>query len=345
MPDSNNRRTFFTLKDEKVNNKLFTRHKHQYPINDHCNGERFFNVHRDARALGDVITWLRKRKPSKWPQWEENAAFPKPKAVYSESLSDWSVTFINHATALVQIGPYNLLTDPVWSERVSPFKIMGPKRVRDAGIRLEDLPPIHLILLSHDHYDHMDLATLQYINRRDQPRIVTGLGNAPILHQHGMQHVSELDWWQSVTFNELEIYFTPAQHFSGRGLRDRNQTLWGSLWVKTPVGGFYFAGDTGYGSHFKEIAERLGPTKFALLPIGAYEPRWFMGVVHMNPEDAVLAFKDLQAEQAMGIHFNTFQLTDESIEQPVIDLKESLATHNVSLENFWVLKEGESKKI
>lgn len=330
------------LRDIKLREQLVRRPMPVHPASDHFNGTHFFNQQRAARNIGAIFTWLRTRKPARWPRWALNKSYPLPAQKFSDDVQEWSVTFINHATVLIQIGPYNLVTDPVWSERVSPFKNLGPRRVRAAGVALKDLPRIDVVLLSHDHYDHLDLATLKFLDNRDQPRIVTGLGNAPLLHANGITNVAELDWWQAFTHQDLKIIFTPAQHFSGRGLRDRNTTLWGGLWVETSAGSAFFAGDTGYGPHFADIKKRLGAPRVALLPIGAYEPRWFMSSVHMNPDDAVLAHQDLGAKKSVSIHFNTFQLTDENIDQPKIDLATALNAHKVPAENFVVLNEGES---
>lgn len=345
MSEKSSREHELHLRQEKVRERLFARPEREYPPSDHYNGRHFHNLERNARNLGDVFTWLRTRKPSKWPAWEENPGFPLPAARHSTQVRDWKVTFINHATVLLQLGPYNLLTDPVWSERVSPFKNLGPRRVRAAGVALKDLPPIDVVLLSHNHYDHLDLATLKFLEQRDHPQVVTGLGVASILHANGIRQVTELDWWQHVMHKDLKIHFTPAQHFSGRGVRDRDLTLWGSLYVETEAGAAYFAGDTGYGGHFRAIRERLGAPRMALLPIGAYEPRWFMGPVHMNPEDAVLAHRDLEASESLAIHFNTFQLTDEQIGQPVLDLAVALQKHGVDAADFLVLKEGEGRRL
>jgi len=312
-------------------------------LSDHFDGIKYFNPVRAARGLGEVLTWLRTRKPSRWPVWEDNPVFPPPAARLGDSVKDWSTTFINHATVLVQIGPWNFITDPVYSERCSPFTFAGPRRVRAPGLALEALPTIHAVLLSHNHYDHLDVRTLKWLAERDNPLIVTGLGNKDYLHRNGVHHVVELDWWQSTPFHELKIHFVPAQHFSGRGLRDRDMTLWGGLVVETGAGMMLFAGDTGYGPHFRQIQEKLGPMRLALLPIGAYEPRWFMGPVHMNPDDAVKAHIDLRAEKSLAIHFNTFQLTDESMDQPVKDLRVAQQEHGVALEEFVVMTEGETR--
>lgn len=333
------------LRDEAGRDRLLSRPGRVHPESDHCDGQRFFNTQHPERPLTQVFTWLRTRKPARWPGWIDNAAFPPPPACHSTQIRDWRATFINHATVLLQLGPYNLLTDPVWSERVSPFRNLGPRRVRAAGVALKDLPLIDAVLLSHNHYDHLDLATLKFLARRDNPLVVTGLGNAPLLAANGIRHVTELDWWEHVAFKDLRIHFTPAQHFSGRGIRDRDMSLWGGLWVETEAGACFFAGDTGYGPHFQEIRERLGTPRLALLPIGAYEPYWFMGPVHMNPDDAVRAHLDLGARRSLSIHFNTFQLTDEPIGQPVADLGEALVRHGVAPDGFLVLQEGEGRSV
>ncbi|CBL47177.1 conserved hypothetical protein [gamma proteobacterium HdN1] len=339
------RERILILREEHWRERLLIRPARSYPRSDHYNGEFFHNLERGGRRDSDVLTWLRTRKPSRWPDWVQNDDYALPPRRLSEDLNDWRVSFVNHATVLIQIGPYNLITDPVWSFRVSPFRNLGPKRVRAAGIALEDLPQIDLVLLSHNHYDHLDLPTLRYLEKRDRPHVVTGLGNASLLRANGLARVSELDWWQSTEHEELKVHFTPAKHFSGRSLRDRNRSLWGGLWVESKAGSLFFGGDTGYGRHFKAIHERLGVPRFALLPIGAYEPYWFMGPVHMNPEDAVRAHLDLQAENTLAIHFNTFQLTDEPIDQPVIDLARALEKHQVDPSRFWVLPEGAGKVI
>lgn len=290
-----------------------------------------------------VAEWLINRRKAEWPTWEENTPVDSlPHARPDASLNDWKIWFVGHATVLVQIGPYNFLTDPVWAMRASPAAFAGPKRVRPAGIALEDLPTIDAILLSHNHYDHLDKASLSWLYARDRMPIYTGLGNGQYLDKH--MRVIELDWWESIDFHQddrLKVVFTPAQHFSGRGLKDSNVALWGGLSILTPDDHLFFAGDTGYAQHFSEIRERLGAPRLALLPIGAYEPRAVMHAMHMNPTDAVQAHQDLQATQSFAIHHRTFQLTDEAMNQPLLDLAKALNRAHLPVHTFATPSEGE----
>lgn len=329
------------LRSMRVTQGLLARPQVTRPGNDHWDGHHFRNpgTH-TGHGVKAALRWMATRQPAPWPQWRSDGLDARPQARLSESLQDWRVTFVNHATVLLQIGPWNLLTDPVWSTRCSPLSMAGPRRVCRPGVALPHLPPIHAVLLSHDHYDHLDIRTLIWISRRDQPLIVTGLGVGSLLRANGITRVAECDWWESVTLGDLQLHFVPAQHFSGRGARDRDRTLWGGLAVTCAGGTAFFAGDTGYGSHFAAIRERLGTPRLALLPIGAYEPRWFMAPVHMNPDDAVRAHRDLGARQTLGIHFNTFQLTDEPVDAPERALLAALHAHHVEPGRFVVLPEG-----
>lgn len=335
-----------TLKRYSLPTKTVTRDVLQKPQVEsnapHFNGQRFFNPwEREERNQAALLKWILSRDNRTWPENLPNQSFAAPSARFSNDLSQWKMWFVGHATVLLQIGAYNFLTDPVWAERCSPFKYAGPKRVRAAGIALEDLPPIDAILLSHNHYDHLDTASLLWLHKHHQTPIITGLGNGVYLEQYGFK-VIELDWWQSYRFAEgVEIHYLPAKHFSGRGVRDRNAALWGSLSVVTPHGHAYFAGDTGYAPHFKEIKQCLGAPRVALLPIGAYEPRELMRQVHMNPWDAVHAHQDLTAQKTISIHFNTFQLTDESIDAPALAIKQALLKRGVPEQDFVVMLEGE----
>ena len=255
------------------------------------------------------------------------------------------VTFVGHATFLIQVGTTNLLTDPVFARRASPVSFAGPRRVRAPGVRFDDLPTISLVLLSHNHYDHCDLRALRALDRRFRNPVVTPLGNGRLLRSAGIGYVEELDWWQRAGTAELPITLTPAQHFSSRTILDRNRALWGGFLIEALGRRILFAGDSGYGAHFREIAARLSPIDVALLPIGAYEPRWFMKDIHMNPAEAVQAHLDLGARQSVAMHFGTFQLTPEGIDDPVRELDRALRERGVPAEQFRKLDVGESARL
>jgi len=250
------------------------------------------------------------------------------------------VTFIGHSTLLIQTAVGNILTDPMYSERAGPFNLFGPRRVRPPAVRFDDLPPISTVLLSHNHYDHCDRPTLRKLAVRFDPLVVTPLGNGRLVRSTGLTRVEELDWWEETTQAAFPITLTPAHHFSARTPFDRNRALWGGF-VLSPGGTrFFFAGDTAYAPFFPEIRRRLGPIALALLPIGAYEPRWFMRVVHMNPDEAVQAHIDLGASQSLGMHFGTFQLTTEAIDEPLRALDAACRSRNVA--RFRTLHFGDS---
>jgi L-ascorbate metabolism protein UlaG (beta-lactamase superfamily) len=321
------------------------------PPSDHFDGHRFFNPGaKTGRSFKDFLRWQRTRQRKLWPQWVQNRAQPALPADLAHG--QVALTFINHITFLLQFHGLNVLTDPVYSRRVSPFRELGPKRVRDPGLAFEDLPPIHLVLVTHNHYDHLDIETLLRLEQAHSPRFVTSLGNRAFLEQFGIRAVDDLDWWQSIEMpgaNDLpsagtaKITLTPAQHWSSRRPRNRNRTLWGGFVVSASGRQVYFAGDTGYGGHFRDVRERFGRVDVALLPIGAYEPRWFMRDQHMNPEDAVRAHLDLAAKVSVGTHFGCFQLTDEGIDDPPLELAAARERHGVLPAAFQVLETGETR--
>lgn len=314
-----------------------------YPVSDHYDGKRFFNLGgvRD-KSFTDLLRWQWSRKSVDWPSNLPNSPVAKLPAQRLDP-KQASYTFVNHATVLLQIDGLNIITDPVFSDRVSPVSFAGPKRHRLPGLTLDQLPPIDLILLSHNHYDHMDQESLIYLAKKDQPLVLTGLGNADLLKDWGFKQVIELDWYQQFNFKNHEIYFVPAQHFSARGLFDRNQSLWGGFMFKSSRGYVYFAGDTGFGDFIYEIAERFQPIVFSLIPIGAYEPRWFMKEMHINPAEALQFHQILKSQYSLGIHWGTFQLTDEGWEQPALDLKSAIAENNrLHQSPFLVSPEGQS---
>jgi L-ascorbate metabolism protein UlaG (beta-lactamase superfamily) len=253
-----------------------------------------------------------------------------------------AVTFIGHATFLIQMEGGNVLTDPMFSERAGPWNLFGPRRVRPPAIAFDALPPISIVLLSHNHYDHCDVRTLRVLARRFDPIVITPLGNARLVRSVGLRRVEELDWWQSAATTALPIALTPAHHFSARRALDRNRALWGGFVVVAGWQRIYFAGDTAYAPFFADVRHRLGPIDLALLPIGAYEPRWFMKSVHMNPAEAVQAHLDLQATASVGMHFGTFQMTTEGIDEPLDALTQARQAHGVSDALFRVIGFGET---
>jgi L-ascorbate metabolism protein UlaG (beta-lactamase superfamily) len=316
---------------------------HRGPVSDHFDGRTFHHAQGAAgRSFWDLLRWRFTARTQRWPAWVENRA--RPALPGRLAPGEVALTFVNHITFLIQLPGLNVLTDPVYSERVSPLRSLGPKRVRAPGLPFEELPPIHLVLVSHNHYDHLDLETLLRLQHHHRPLVVTGLGNRAFLESFGLRRVHELDWWQSLCVCGAEVSFTPAQHWSGRGgRRSRNRTLWGGFHVRAAPTQLFFAGDTGHGPHFREIRERFGPPDIALLPIGAYEPRWFMGPQHMSPDDAVRAHLDLDAHVSIGTHFGCFQLTDEGIDDPVTDLAESVRRRGLPERAFQVLETGDTR--
>jgi len=305
-------------------------------------GKRFSNtIEHKQHALWEILHWQFTRKPKKWPEWIANTLIPKLPTHMAPNTA--AITFINHATCLIQTNNLNILTDPVWSHRVSPFSFIGPARVRDPGLSLQDLPHIDVVLISHNHYDHMDIKTLKLLAKKFKPLFFVPLGDKKILKKHGLTRVSELGWWEHHTLpDNTQITLIPAQHFSGRTLTDRNKSLWGGYVIEENNLKILFAGDTGYSPHFTEIFDKFGSMDIALLPIGAYQPQHLMQPVHMNPNEAITAHGDLKAKQSIAIHFGTFQLTDEGIDEPVIDLQHAMAEKAISPDAFKALKEGET---
>ncbi len=254
------------------------------------------------------------------------------------------MTFIGHSTFLLQIGGVCVLTDPIWSRRCSPLPFLGPRRVRRPGQPLAALPGVDLLLVTHNHYDHMDLPTLRRVRARWAPQVATGLANARHLAKADIRSAVELDWWQSVELGGARVTYVPAQHFSSRTLRDRNRSLWGGFVIEVAGAVVYFAGDSGYCPYFAEIGRRFPRIDLALLPIGAYEPRWFMRPQHLDPAEAMRAHVDLRPRRSLGMHFGTFQLTDEAIDAPLLALREARAREAVAEHEFAVLAFGETRE-
>ena len=316
------------------------------PVSDHFDGLHFFDPDGSPpKALGEVLRWqfLGRGQRAVWPDWAPSPFSDAPPPKVEGKRVRFS--FVGHASWLIQTAGLNILVDPVWSERVSPFSFAGPKRHNDPGIAFEALPHIDIVLVSHGHYDHLDTATLSKLVAKFSPRLITPLGNDVTMKAADSTIKAEAyDWKDRVELgNGVAATLVPTRHWSARGLFDRNKALWASFVLETPAGKLYIVCDSGYGDgkHFRRIAEAHGPIKLAILPIGAYEPRWFMRDQHMNPEDAVRALADCGAEQALAHHHGTFQLTDEAIDAPAIALGEALDVAKVPREKFAVLKPGQ----
>ncbi|MDQ3283302.1 MAG: MBL fold metallo-hydrolase, partial [Acidobacteriota bacterium] len=302
---------------------LLSAPKYRGAKSDHFDGKHFHNLEPTTHAgTLDMFKWMATRDEGPWDDWREITPATPRRCVNG---SEVRVTMVNHATLLVQTEGLNILTDPIWSERCSPVQFAGPKRHHAPGIRFEDLPPIDVVILSHNHYDHMDVPTLQRLSAEHRPRIFAGLGNAAFLQSQNIAKVTELDWWDTVVIADgVRLNAVPAQHFSSRGLADRDANLWCGYTIETPNGAIYFAGDTGWGSHFAQIKERFGRIRLALLPIGAYRPEWFMCAVHISPKDAVRAAQALEAEVSIPMHYGTFHLGDDGQDEAVNVLREEM---------------------
>lgn len=320
---------------------------HCGPRSDHFDGQRFSNLSpKPHHSLSSFLKWrLNRAAQLPWLELPGPAEPVRPAArVEGDALC---VTYINHATLLIQLHGLNILTDPLWSERASPFQWLGPKRYHPPGVALNDLPPIDVILVSHNHYDHLDLPSLRALAERfPRARVLSGLGNAALIRRSGLQQVQELDWWEAVPLSEqVRLHAVPAQHWSARARRDTNRTLWMGFVLESAEGPLLFPGDTGLGPEFRLIRQRFGPMRFAALPIGAYAPRWFMQDNHMNPDDAVQAHLQLESRQSMAIHFGTFNLSDENQFAPPQALHQALLGREVPTEQFRAPKPGEQWQV
>jgi L-ascorbate metabolism protein UlaG (beta-lactamase superfamily) len=300
------------------------------PRSDHFDGKRFHNVRPGWQSERAFLKWQATRRMGYWARWiDAQPGPPPPERVGGGRVR---VTLVNHSTLLLQFDGVNILTDPIWSMRPSPVQFIGPRRHRPPGIRFEDLPPIDAVLVSHNHYDHLDIPTLR---RLKTSRIFAPLGHASLI-----RGATELDWWDSAALTQnVKITLVPAQHFCARALSDRNRNLWGGFVISAPSGNLYFAGDTGWGDHFAEIASRFAPIRLAMLPIGSYLPRWFMRPAHIDPAEAVDAHLVLGATTSVAMHYGTFNLGDDGEREPVDDLRAALAAKDVK--SFHIIEHGE----
>jgi L-ascorbate metabolism protein UlaG (beta-lactamase superfamily) len=318
------------------------------PMSDHFDGERFFNPGGfEPKGRLDFLRWQLAERGAAWPATLPSPFPPDrpPAGVEGDSVR---IAYIGHASFLIQTRGVSLLIDPVWSERVSPISFLGPKRVNAPGIAFDDLPAIDGVLLTHNHYDHMDTATIARLWQRFRPRILTPLGNDAILKAAVPRlEVQAFDWGDGVDLGGLAVHVEESQHWSARGAGDRSHALWASFVIEAGARKLYCVGDTGFGDGaiFRRERKRHPGLALALLPIGAYEPRWFMANVHMNPDDAVRALELSGAAAALGHHWGTFPLTNEAAEEPARDLAAALAARGIAPERFSALRPGEVRTL
>ena len=310
----------------------------------------FRNVYQNPEhGFGSLLRWklgLGPNEATAIPQaqmipYVPDIAIPNYQWIYNPDPDKIQITWIGHSTFLIQVEGINILTDPIFNGNSSPVIGIGPKRHSPPGIPFDRLPPIDAVLQSHNHYDHLDLYTVKKLG--DKPRYFIPLKLGQWFQDQKITNYAEMDWWDASMFKGIRIVSVPIQHFSGRSLNDRNKTLWTGWVLETKRGKIFFAGDTGYSPHFREIRDKLGPMRLALLPIGAYQPRWLMKTVHMDPPDAVSAHKDLQAKQSIGIHWGTFKLTDEPLGEPPLYLKKVMKGALMREDSFLVMKFGETR--
>jgi L-ascorbate metabolism protein UlaG (beta-lactamase superfamily) len=320
------------------------------PVSDHFDGMRFFDPDgAPPKSLREVLRWQfdPARQRQAWPEWAPSPHADTPPARVSGDKV--RLSFVGHASWLIQTSGLNILIDPVWSVRASPLSWAGPKRHNDPGIAFDALPTVDIALVSHGHYDHLDIATLSKLAAKFSPRVITPLGNDVTMRGADTAIKAEaFDWHDRVELGGgVAVTLVPTRHWSARGLLDRNKALWASFVLETAAGKIYIVCDSGYGEgrHFRSVAAAHGPLRLAILPIGAYEPRWFMKDQHMNPQDAVKALADCGAAQALAHHHGTFQLTDEAIDAPAMALAAALDEAEIPREKFVALKPGQVVEI
>jgi L-ascorbate metabolism protein UlaG (beta-lactamase superfamily) len=333
---------------------LFSVPRYHGALSDHFDGKRFFNIDSQASSKGvpsarrhglfSFLRWRFTHAPGAWLSWVDLPLGPPPPARVAGGAM--RITWINHSSFLLQMDGLNILIDPTWSERASPLSWLGPRRHEPPGIRFEDLPPIDAVLITHNHYDHLDLPTLRRLAEQHHPRFLIGLGNRPLLEKAGITWSEELDWWDGAEFaGGVVVNFVPARHFSARSLCDRNRTLWGGFVIRGQEGYAYISGDTGMGPHFAEIRSHFGEPRLAMLPIGAYLPQWFMRPYHLSPAEAIEATETLGAATTVVSHFGTFQLGDDGQFQGEEELADILVSRPELAKHIWILTPGEGQDV
>ncbi|WP_083649681.1 MBL fold metallo-hydrolase [Salaquimonas pukyongi] len=315
------------------------------PVSDHFDGKRFYNEGgTPPGTFKDLVRWKLQGERTKWPA-RYDSPFERDVPPQRVAADTARVTHVGHASFLIQTNGLNFLTDPVWAERASPLGFAGPKRVNPPGIDFDALPPIDAVLLTHSHYDHMDLPTLAELVEKHDPLIITPLGNDAIIQKTVPEaRTATGDWSDTARLsNDTVVHFEPCHHWGARGLRDVQMTLWCAFSLETPGLKIHHVGDTAFhkGAHFRAAAQKHGGFDLAILPIGAYEPRWFMKAQHINPQEAVEGFRLLGAKRAIGHHWGTFQLTDEPVSEPKEKLAEALAEAGIQADRFEAAHPGQ----
>jgi N-acyl-phosphatidylethanolamine-hydrolysing phospholipase D len=337
---------------------------HFDPTKPHHTPTGFKNNYSAAveKPFGDFLRWTWQRHTSGLPPAPQtptptvkaDTAFIQANA--QPSTMQPAITWVGHATMLVQAGGLNVLTDPVFSERTSPVQFIGPQRAQPPGLSMAQLPPIDVVLISHNHYDHLDRNSVLALSNiaGAATLFIVPLGLKKWFTSLGIHNVKELDWWDNATVKGVEFHLTPVQHWSARGIGDRSQTLWGGWSVFAPDFHWYYSGDMGYSRDFVDTQQRFAPRQtaalgggfdLALIAVGAYEPRWFMKEQHVNPAEAVQAHQDLKAKCSVGLHWGTFELTDEPLDQPPKDLAAARTAAGVPEADFFLLAVGETRKL
>jgi L-ascorbate metabolism protein UlaG (beta-lactamase superfamily) len=319
---------------------------HNYKTSDHFDGKRFFNPGKPMdKGLGSFLKWRLTGERGYWPEPRLLTKTDQPPArVFGDQLR---VSWVGHVTLLLQTEGLNILTDPIWSERASPLTWLGPRRVHPPGIDWDDLPSIDIVLVSHNHYDHLDLPTLKRLQQRDRPRYIAPLGNERLLRELGEGvRIEVYDWGQSTPLSPaVMLHLDPMHHWSRRTLFDRNEMLWAAFTIATPAGNIHFVGDSGYGEgdYFRAARKKFGRFRLAILPIGDGDPTWFMAYGHMTPAEAVKAYEDLGQPPVLPTHYNTFPLADTAYDQPLRELESAVAGHPTASERFVPLAIGGSR--
>jgi len=312
---------------------------YQGPVSDHFNGKRFQNPSGvNAKGFKDVAKFIKTRELDKWNN--NFNAYVRNEKLPETNPKNFQFLFVNHSSFLLQHQGLNILTDPIWSKRCSPFQFAGPARYRPPGLGFDYLPNIDVVLISHNHYDHLDKNTIKKLNQKHNPVYLVPLGVDKIMKKWGCKKVVALDWWETYAMGSLNFMATPANHFSSRGTFDRNTTLWCGYILRSVFKTIYYVGDTGYGKNFKNFKDKVGSIDITFIPIGAFKPEWFMGPIHVSPEEAIKLHFEIDSKQSVAMHFGTFPLADDNPERAIKRLNAAMDKNMLTKEDFLIPQEG-----